>query len=195
MTRRKAKLIGGASGLLLLASAALQAQTVQPRGIPIPRTITAGYPDRSRRDGQGDNVGAYRRLILAQIKKDFLKLQILNDALGQEIAANRTFDYKQIADTASKIKSLARRLDSNLNLGKAEKRIVARAEPEIADPALRFLLLDLHNLVVSFVENPIFHGVLDIEETKKAKSSVIEIGLVSDKIKVVAKQLRRTPGK
>ncbi len=203
MTSRNARLVVAALAVWLLVSAAAQAQSVDPRGIPPPKRNSPEYPERDfekvkpRTGPRGDNVAAYRRLIAEQIRKDFQQLGVLHDELGQQLTATRPLDYKRIGDAASKIKSLAKRLDSNLNLGEAESKVVARATPEISDPALKSLVLTLRTLVVRFAENPIFHerGVINVDESNKAKADVIEIAFVSDEIKRVTKQLRRNTAK
>ena len=195
MTSPPARLVVVILGMLLPISVAARTQEVQPRGIPQPRRITATFPDpnsSARRAARADNATVYRRLILEQIQKDFAKLQALRDDLGVQLTAN-ALDYKHIADAAGKIRTLAKRLDSNLVLGKVETPVAARAEPDPSDPALRSLLLALHDRVGSFVDNPIFRDrtIYDLEETRKAKSDVVEIGVVSNEVKKVAKQLKR----
>lgn len=193
MTSPPARLVVVILGMLLPISVAARIQEVQPRGISQPRRITANFPDansRARQAARADNV--YRRMILEQIQKDFAKIQALRDDIAAQLTAN-SLDYKHIADAAGKIRSLAKRLDSNLVLGKVETPVAARAEPEPTDPALRSLLLALHARVGSFVDNPIFRDrtVYDVEETRKAKSDVVEIVVVSDEVRKIAKQLKR----
>lgn len=193
MTSPPARLVVVILGMLLPISVAAQTPEVQPRGISQPRRITANFPDansRARQAARADNV--YRRMILEQIQKDFAKIQALRDDIAAQLTAN-SLDYKHIADAAGKIRSLAKRLDSNLVLGKVETPVAARAEPEPTDPALRSLLLALHARVGSFVDNPIFRDrtVYDVEETRKAKSDVVEIVVVSDEVRKIAKQLKR----
>lgn len=195
MTSPPARWVVVILGMLLPISVAAQTQEVQPRGIPQPRRITANFPDpnsSARRAARADNATVYRRLILEQIQKDFAKIQALKDDLAVQLTAN-SLDYKHIADAAGKIRTLAKRLDSNLVLGKVETTVAARTESDPRDPALRSLVLALHDRVGSFVENPIFRDrtVYDLEETRKAKSDVVEIVLVSDEVKKVAKQLKR----
>lgn len=187
---------------LLMVSAILMAQEVSPRGISPPRRNTPDYPERdferesARKVRRVDVAAPDRRLTLIQIKKDFLQIQVLNSELGQELGSNRALDYKHIFDTASKIKTLAGRLDSNLVLGKSEGK-EPRPEYEFSEAVLRTSLLSLGDLVVRFVENPIFResGVFDIHETKKAKQDVDSIIALSDQIKRIAKKLSKETSK
>ena len=187
---------------IILGSAILVAQEVNPRGIPPPRRNTPDYPDReaereaARRVRRDDAPAPDRRLVLVQIKKDFQQIQVVNDDLGQLLAANTALDYKYVSDTASKIRSLAGRLNSNLVLGESENK-PARPEYEFSEAVLRSSLFSLHDLVISFVENPIFkeRGVFDIQETKRAKGDVDEIIVLSDQIKKIAKKLKKDAGK
>jgi len=136
-------------------------------------------------------------MILIQIKKDFQEIQVLNDELLRQVSSNPAFDYKQISEAASRIKTLAGRLDSNLVLGKSESGRAPRPEYEFSEAALRSSLLALYDLVGRFVENPIFRerGVFDIQETKKAKEDVDDIIALSDQIKKIAKRLRKDASK
>jgi len=187
---------------VILGSAIIVAQEVTPRGVPPPRRNTPDYPDLdtsrdpARRAKRDDAPAPDRRLILVQIKKDFQQILAVNDDLGQLLAANTALDYKYVSDTASKIKSLAVRLDSNLVLGESESK-ASRPEYELSGAVLRSSLSSLHDLVISFVENPIFRqrGVFDIQETKRAKGDVDEIIALSDQIKKIAKKLRKDAGK
>jgi hypothetical protein len=187
---------------LLMVSAILVAQDVNPRGVPPPRRNTPDYPERNleresaRRVGRVNIAAPDRRLILAQIKKDFLQIQVVNDELGQQLTADGALDYKHISDAAGKIKTLAGRLDSNLVLGKSEGK-EPRPEYEFSEAGLRSSLLSLHDLVVRFVENPIFKesGVFDIQETKKAKEDVDSIIALGNQTKRIAKKLRKETSK
>ena len=191
-----------ATGVQFLMVSVVVAQDVNPRGIPPPRRNTPDYPERnlereaSRRVGRVNIPAPDRRLILAQIKKDFLQIQVVNDELGQQLTANGGLDYKHISDAAGKIKTLAGRLDSNLVLGKSEGK-EPHPEYEFSEAGLRSLALSLHVLVVRFVENPIFRerGVFDIQETKKAKEDVDSIIALSRQTKRIAKQLRKETSK
>jgi hypothetical protein len=186
----------------IVGSAILFAQEVNPRGVPPPRRNTPDNPDReaeseaARKVRRDDAPRPDRRAILAQIKKDFQQIQVVNEDLSQQLAAGGPLDYKHVSDSASKIRSLADRLDSNLVLGESENK-GSRPEYDFSEAALRSSLVTLHDLVISFVENRIFRerGVFDIQETKRAKGDVDEIIALSDQIKKIAKKLRKDAGK
>lgn len=181
---------------VLIVAAILTAQEVNPRGISPPRRNTPDNPEReanrdaSRRADRIDSPSLDRRLTLIQIKKDFHQIQAVNDEL-QRITSNATLDYKRISDAASKIRALAGRLNSNLALGKSESK-EARPQYEFNAMVLRSSLFSLHDLVVRFVENPIFRerDVFDIPETKRAKGDMDDIIFLSKQIKKIAKRLR-----
>jgi len=197
-----AGIIVATCGQLLMASAILMAQEVNPRGVPPPRRNTPDYPefekdrDAARKAKSVDSPAPDKRLVIIQIKKDFQQIQVVNDGLQQGLTSNRALDYKHIADAASKIKTLAGRLDSNLVLGKSETR-KPHPEYEFSEAVLRTSLLSLHDSVVRFVENPIFteSGVFDIQQTKKAKQDVDSIIILSDQIKRIAKKLGKDTSK
>ena len=60
-----------------------------------------------------------RRLILVQIREDFLQIQILNDDLVQAARAD-SLDLKVVAKGASEIAKRAERLRENLALPESE---------------------------------------------------------------------------
>jgi len=195
-------MVVAACGQLLLVSTMLIAQEVNPRGIPPPQRNTPDYPDReadrdkARKANRVDVAPPDRRLILIQIKKDFQQLQVVNAELEQRLSSSGLLDYKYISEAAAKIKTLAERLDSNLVLGESESK-ESRPEYEVSEAVLRSSLLSLHDLVITFVENPIFResGVFDIPETKKAKADMNGILVLSDQVKKIAKRLRKDAGR
>ena len=178
-------------------SAVVMGQRVNPHGIPPPPRNTPDYPERESERANSRrlrrvSVGAPdRRLVLLQIKKDFQELLLRNEELGQQVTSNRAFDYKHVSDTASRIKSLAGRLDSNLALGKPENKEPI-PEFEFSDAGLPSSLVSLHGRIVSFVENPVFReaGVFDIRETSRAKADVDAIIVLGGQIKRIAKKLK-----
>ena len=187
---------------ILLCSTALRAQQPPtPHGVPPPLPNT---PDterdwertNSRKMRRIDNRTPTGRATLGEIKKDFLKIQIVNNELLQSVTSNNSLDYKYIADAASKIKTLAGRLNSNFALGKSQTEDHP-PEYELSQEVLKGSLFSLHSLVVRFVDNPIFRerGVFDIQHTKKAKQDVDGIITLTEQIKTIAKRLSKEPSK
>ena len=186
---------------IFLCSAALTAQRpVKPRGVPqsVPAPIETDreWERISSRTTIVNSPAPDGRETLREIRKDFLKIQILTNELIRAVGSKPQLEYKYISDTAGKIRTLAERLDSNLALGKPEGA-GPRAEFEFSETALKSSLRSLHRLVRSFVENPIFkeRNVFDIQETKRAKQDVAGIIAVSEQVKKIARKLNKNAGR
>jgi len=181
---------------LILLAGAVHAQ-MNPRGV----TRTPANVDLDREAERDRTVirrveadAPRRNLILREIKNDFVRLQELNDGL-LELIDDTPLNYNEIATVTSKIKTVAARLDSNLVLGEldGEKPSV---QLEISETALRSSLASLSDLVISFLENPVFieRGVFDVEQTRRAKHDVDSIIAISAQAKKLAKKLSQ-PGR
>ena len=198
----KALILVSAGLQILLCSTALRAQQPPtPHGVPPPLPNT---PD-TERDWERTNTRKMRRIdnrtptgraTLGEIKKDFVKIQLVNNELLQSVTSNNSLDYKYIADAAAKIKTLAGRLNSNFALGKSQTEDHP-PEYEFSQEVLKSSLFSLHSLVVRFVDNPIFRerGVFDIQQTKKAKQDVDSIITLTEQIKTIAKRLSKGTSK
>ena len=127
-----------------------------------------------------------RRQAEASVRKDFLRLQIVNNNL-----MNRMFDRfstqkitnKEIRSSLGEIKKLAERLRSNFGI----PTIKATAELEVA---LAPGLLQLNKAVVSFVDNPLFQQfrVYDAELASKAGKDLSEVLRLADMLRKLTKE-------
>lgn len=96
-----------------------------------------------------------RRLVLTQIRDDFLQLQILNDQLQRAASQLSSPDWKTISKSAAAITTRAQRLKENLRLPKMEgvgDRVWGAGE----DGKLSLSMSELSNAIKMFVENPVF---------------------------------------
>ena len=134
-----------------------------------------------------------RRRIVAQIKEDFLHIQIVNDEL-RRVTGLGPLDLEAISKSAGEIAKVARRLKDNLALPQIES-IAKSAEPKAeADPeGLRLSLSLLSNSIMAFVENPLFEksGVVDAQLSLKALRDLRQIIGVSRQLKRSSDRLRR----
>jgi hypothetical protein len=101
------------------------------------------------------------RLAFAQIREDFLRLQVVNNDLARAVSAGGQLDLKLVAKSASEIKRRAERLKFNLALpesGGGEK------SPEGAAPTdpgqLRVALSRLDGIVLRFANALHAKGVM-----------------------------------
>jgi len=133
------------------------------------------------------------KIVLEQIKKDFLRIQVIKNEMMYAISINNAFDYKRISDTAAEIKKLANRLKINLALSKPEDSKKNRSSENAPDSAqLKPSLLTLDNSIESFVTNPLFQQhIIDIQLATKASRDLESIIESSGSIKKRAERLSK----
>jgi hypothetical protein len=91
------------------------------------------------------------RLAFAQIREDFLRLQVVNNELAQAVSGGGQLDLKLVAKSASEIRKRAERLKLNLALPEAAEGEKPPAAPTPADPEqLRVALSRLDGIVLRF---------------------------------------------
>ena len=135
-----------------------------------------------------------QRIILAQIKEDFLRIQIIDHDLKERAGREDAIDLKLVAKSASEIKRRAVRLQDNLSL----PQISAVSDPPKATvgagPAqLRPLLSSLSKSINEFVENPLFESarVIDARLSAQARRDLRRIIYLSKQIKKTSEKLYR----
>ena len=104
-----------------------------------------------------------QRMVVLQIKIDFLRIQTINDDLKIATQAGLP-DLRAITKLASAITKCAKRLKENLALPGIEKRERRADEKvEMGMEQLRVTLEVLNKSINAFVENPVFEksGVID----------------------------------
>jgi hypothetical protein len=129
-----------------------------------------------------------RRTTLAQIKDDFLQIQIINDDLKQQT------DMKSVARSASEINRRAARLKRNLSLPEVSTTSAPpRAEADTGLNQLPSLVSSLSNSINGFVENPIFESakVIDARLSAQAGRDLRQIIVLSKRITKTSEKLRR----
>jgi pectate lyase len=134
-----------------------------------------------------------RRLILVQIKEDFLRLQIVDDGLRQATRVG-PLDLEAVAKSVSEIASRAKRLKDNLALPELETTPdTPDSDPETSIEQLRLSLAVLSNSIKEFVENPVFEkaGVVDAKLSAKARRDLEQIIAVSKQAKRAGEKLLR----
>lgn len=162
--------LGAAAAVLLFAASAVSAQS-QPTASAErvsrermareaaeseEREMTLELIERYHRSGEGREP----RLALAQIREDFLRLQVVNNDLARAVGGGRQLDLKLVAQSASEIKKRAERLRLNLALPEAaggEKPPAAQAPADVEQ--LRAALSRLDGIVLRFANGLHAKGV------------------------------------
>jgi len=122
-----------------------------------------------------------QRLMLAQIREDFRRLQSINAERIQPSITGNVIDYSKIVKASANIERRAVRLKNNLALPDTND---TPTEPE---NTLSYLdqLKRLDSAICSFVSNPIFQTakVIDVQLAEKATRDLDEIITISRLLK------------
>ncbi|HEU0252365.1 MAG TPA: hypothetical protein VFR12_04985 [Pyrinomonadaceae bacterium] len=140
-------------------------------------------------------VNARRRSLFPQINEDFQRIQVIHNEIVRMLKPDNGFNYDRLAELSDDLKRRTNRLRTNLALPEPEKAETEGTHSEAIDDAhMKDNIAELHDLIVSFVANPIFKnlGVVDSNEIYSASDNLTKIVGISDEIKKEAKLLGKT---
>jgi hypothetical protein len=136
------------------------------------------------------------KIILEQIKEDFMRIQVIKNEMMRAISINNALDYKHISDTAAEIKKRAARLKTNLALPEQEDNEMNRSiqnEDASDSEQVKALLLRLDGSIQSFVTNALFQKpIIDLQLAAKAIRDLESIIQLSSSMKKSAERLNKT---
>jgi len=136
-----------------------------------------------------------RRNLFPQINEDFQRIQMIHNEMVRMLQPDKGLNYDRLADLTDDMKKRGTRLRENLALPEPEKTGAERTHSEAVDEAhLKKTIADLHDVVVSFVANPLFKnlGVVDTKEVDAATKDLYNLIDLSDEIKRDAKTLGKS---
>lgn len=136
-----------------------------------------------------------RRNLFPQINDDFQRLQVIHNEIVRIVQSDKGLNYDRLADLTGDMRKRGERLRENLALPEPEKNAAQRAHPDAIDEThIKKTIADLHDLMVSFVANPIFKnlGVVDAKTIDAASANLDSIIDLSDEIKREAKLLGKS---
>ena len=132
------------------------------------------------------------RLTFAQIREDYVRIQVVNNNLAQAASQGGALNLKFIIESASEIKKRAARLKLNLALPEPEQEPKRTTVSVVAEPAqLKSSLSTLDELIIRFVRNPVFRSVnvVNAQESAKARRDLEAIIALSGQIKKSSEKL------
>lgn len=135
-----------------------------------------------------------RRNLFPQINEDFQRIQVIHNEIVRMLQPDKGLNYDRLADLTNDIKKRSERLRENLALPQPEKTDTLPTRSEAIDEAhLKKTIADLHDVIVSFVANPIFKnlGVVDAKVVDAAGENLDDIIGLSEEIKREAKLLSK----
>ena len=143
-------------------------------------------------------VNERRRNLFPQINEDFQRIQVIHNEIVRMLQPDKSLNYDRLADLTDDMKKRSVRLRENLALPEPEKTKEQATHSEaIDDSQLKKTIGDLHDLIVSFVANPIFKnlGVVDAKVIYAARENLEEIINTSGEIKREARILGKSGSK
>jgi hypothetical protein len=192
------KVMGATLFMVLIMAMPIAAQTSGNR--PAPGGPTIDQRDMYLREMNlksielskpGTKEGASSEAI-KQVKEDFLGIQQINAEIMHAYVAGEPPNYKRLSEAMAEINKRAARLNANLLLPVGQ---AAAAPPKggASKGAARSPLLDLNDLINSFVTNPIFKNSDTVDATTgtKAKRDLESIIDLSDRINKSAEKLSK----
>ena len=139
-----------------------------------------------------------RRNLFPQINDDFQRIQIIHNEIVRMLQPDKSLDYERLAELTDDMKKRSFRLRENLSLPEPEKTDEKPTHAEAIDEShIKKDIVTLHDLVVSFVANPLFKnlGVVDANVVNAATENLENIIDISDEIKREAKLLGKSAKK
>lgn len=136
------------------------------------------------------------RLAAAQIREDFVRLQVLNNDLAKSVSKGGALDLKFVSKSAEEIRKLAARLRESLVLpesGGETERPKAEAAPPHAELGPALSALD--GLILKFADGLASRGiyVLDAQSSSKARRELEAIVGLSAWVRKTSEKLAKSP--
>jgi len=139
-----------------------------------------------------------RRNLFPQINEDFQRIQVIHNEIVRMLQPDKGLNYDRLADLTGDMKKRSGRLRENLALPEPDKTAAEPAHLETIDEVhIKKSIADLHDVVVSFVANPIFKnlGVVEPKTIDAATKDLNNLIDISDEIKKEAKTLGKSAKK
>lgn len=134
-----------------------------------------------------------RRSLFPQINEDFQRIQVIHNEIVRMLQPDKGLNYDRLVDLTGDMKKRGARLRDNLALPQPEKTNTPTHSDAIDEAHLKKTIADLHDVVVSFVGNPLFKnlGVVDAKVIDGAGENLDDIIGLSEEIKREAKLLSK----
>ena len=152
--------------------------------------------NRMKNDAKAAN--ERRRNLFPKINEDFQRIQVIHNEIVRLLQSEKGLNYDRLAELTEDLKKRSSRLRDNLALPEREKTNTHPTHTETIDEVhMKKTIVALHDLIVSFVANPIFKnlGVVDAKVMDDARENLDQIIGVSDEIKREAKMLGKSASK
>jgi hypothetical protein len=127
---------------------------------------------------------------IEKVKEDFKQIQIIRNEIVRNILANKPFDYKLLVVETGEINLRAERLKTYLMPPMPEEK-EKKKDVEFKNEEMKDGLVQLCNLIASFVDNPILKNpdLTDVKQSAKAGGDLLSIIDLSNNLKKSAEKL------
>jgi len=135
-----------------------------------------------------------RRNLFPQINEDFQRIQVIHNEIVRMLQPDKGLNYERLVDLTGDMKKRSARLRENLALPQPEKTDTPPTHSDAVDEShLKKTIADLHDVIVSFVANPLFKnlGVVDAKVVDAAGENLDDIIGLSEELKREAKLLSK----
>lgn len=181
---------------LLTVSVIARSQTRYPGPDPRENNRSMDEYDRALNRMKNDAKAASerRRSLFPQINEDFQRIQVLHNEIVRMLQSDKSLNYDRLADLTGDMKKRSARLRENLALPQPQKTETPIHSEAADDAHVKKSIADLHDVIVSFVANPLFKniGVVDMKAADAAGENLDNIIHLSDEIKREAKLLGKS---
>lgn len=136
------------------------------------------------------------RLALAQIREDYVRIQVITNELARAARAGGPLDLKLVAASAGEVRKRAGRLKTNLPLPEPSGDD-KRPKPSVDTAQLKMTLGALDLLILRFVRNPVFTNpkLVDLRHSAAARRDLDDIIELSGQLKKSCEGLLKTAQK
>ena len=148
----------------------------------------------SKMNARSATIEGYAEELVAQIKQDFRRIQIIRNELLTAASADKGLEYKHVSDMSAEINKRANRLKTYLVLQNPDTEEKSpKHQPQFGDERIKEALLLLCTRIRNFVENPIFNDlqVIDLQQRAQASRDVRDIIELSAVIRKSAERLNK----
>ncbi len=147
--------------------------------------------DRLRNDAKAPN--ERRKNLFPQINEDFQKIQVIHNEMVRLVQGVNSMKYDRLIELTAELKKRGNRLRTNLalpNENESDQSLEKSSNNPmtVSDAGVKKSVVTLHDVIVSFVSNPLFKnlGLLDAKSVSRASGDLRDIILLSDNIKKYA---------
>ena len=145
--------------------------------------------EREGRGAPDPKADLARAVALKQLREDFVSIQAVNNKMMAQAWATENIDYERTSLMLNEINDKAVRLKNNLSLPQPEK--IARQNLSATSlKEFKSALLVMDRSLMSFVNNPIFHGLVEVNSGTQATQDLENVIAYSAKLRKIAAYLK-----